>query len=114
MAITPCEYYGDSTNHGDYQYVSLDDMVTNFILNYVGDDKLINNTHRLTVLFHMKRGLQELNYDALKEIKVIAYNYTIQGADPFASGNTILNTDYPITSGRDVIFLKNLFAWNIF
>lgn len=69
--VTESEYYGDSTQHGNYQYVSLDDMLTNFMLNYVGDDKTINNTSRHTVLFHLKRGLQELNYDALKEIKVM-------------------------------------------
>lgn len=68
--ITPSDYYSNSSNYGDYQYVSLNDMLTNFILNYVGDDKLINNISRHTVLFHLKRGLQELNYEALKEIKV--------------------------------------------
>jgi hypothetical protein len=38
---------------------------------YVGNDKLINNVQRYNVLFHAKRGIQEINYDALKEIKVL-------------------------------------------
>lgn len=69
MPTLPIDYYADSTKYGEYQYVSLNDMVTNYILNYTGDDKLINNVSRYNVLFHFKRGLQELNYDALKEVK---------------------------------------------
>jgi len=65
------EYYEDDSLHGIYQYVTLDDVINNFIMNYVGDDKLINNVKRHTILFHAKRGLQELNYDSLKEIKAI-------------------------------------------
>jgi hypothetical protein len=38
---------------------------------YVGNDKLVNNVERYTVLFHAKRAVQELNYDALRNIKVL-------------------------------------------
>lgn len=72
LEITPFEYYDDSANYGDYQYVTIDEVLNNFMLNYVGDDKLINNINRHTVLFHIKRGLQELNFDALKEVKVMS------------------------------------------
>jgi hypothetical protein len=41
------------------------------MLMYVGNDKLVNNVDRYAVLFHAKRAVQELNYDALKNIKVI-------------------------------------------
>ncbi len=61
----------DNENWGSYQYVSLDDIVNNFMLMYVGNDKLINNVPRYNVLFHAKRAIQEVNYDALKEIKVL-------------------------------------------
>jgi hypothetical protein len=30
---------------------------------------MINNVNRFKILFHAKRGIQELNYDAFKEIK---------------------------------------------
>ena len=50
--------------------MTLDDIVTNFMLMYVGNDKLINNVERYNVLFHAKRAIQELNYDSMKEIKV--------------------------------------------
>jgi hypothetical protein len=75
--ITNYQYYTNNgvipedTNWGSYQYVSLADIVNNFMLMYVGNDKLVNNVERYTVLFHAKRAIQELNYDALRNIKVI-------------------------------------------
>ena len=36
---------------------------------YAGNHELINNVNRFKILFHAKRGIQELNYDAFKEIK---------------------------------------------
>lgn len=77
--ITNYQYYTNNgnipedANWGSYQYVTLDYMVNNFILNYVGNDKLINNVDRYTILFHAKRAIQELNYDALRNIKVLEF-----------------------------------------
>tara|TARA_B100000900_G_scaffold409166_1_gene424604 strand:- start:7645 stop:8559 length:915 start_codon:yes stop_codon:yes gene_type:complete len=56
-------------NWGSYQYISLTDIVNNFLLMYDGNHSLINNEERYKILFHAKRGIQELNYDAFKEIK---------------------------------------------
>lgn len=58
-------------NWGSYQYVSLQDIVNNFILMYSGNSSLINNEDRYKILFHAKRAIQELNYDAFKLIKVL-------------------------------------------
>lgn len=63
----------EDANWGSYQYVSLADIVNNFILMYVGNDKLVNNVDRWTILFHAKRAIQELNYDALRNIKVLEF-----------------------------------------
>ena len=41
------------------------------MLIYAGNHELVNNTNRYQVLFHAKRAIQELNYDAFKEIKVL-------------------------------------------
>jgi hypothetical protein len=77
--ITNYQYYTNNgntpedANWGSYQYVSLADMVNNFMLMYVGNDKLVNNVDRYTVLFHAKRAIQEINYDALRSIKVLEY-----------------------------------------
>jgi nucleosome binding factor SPN SPT16 subunit len=38
---------------------------------YSGNHSLVNNEERYKILFHAKRAIQELNYDALKEVKVL-------------------------------------------
>jgi hypothetical protein len=59
------------SNWGSYQYVSLDNIMTNFELMYNGNHSLVNNENRYKILFHAKRAIQELNYDAFKEIKAL-------------------------------------------
>jgi len=71
MAITDQQYYSDSSNWGGSQYVNLSDVINNFMIINVGDGKLINDISRFDVIFHAKRGLQELHYDALKEVRSI-------------------------------------------
>ena len=61
----------EDANWGSYQYVSLQDIVNNFLLMYSGNHSLVNNEERYKVLFHAKRAIQELNYDAFKEVKVL-------------------------------------------
>ena len=41
------------------------------MLMYQGNNEIINNIERYQVLFHAKRGIQELNYDAMKQIKIL-------------------------------------------
>ena len=75
--ISQYQYYTNNgnipedANWGSYQYVSLQDIVTNFLLMYSGNRSLVNNEERYKILFHAKRAIQELNYDAFKEIKVL-------------------------------------------
>lgn len=75
--ISQYQYYENSgntptdANWGSYQYVSLKDIVNNFLLMYSGNRSLVNNEEKYKVLFHAKRAIQELNYDAFKEIKVL-------------------------------------------
>ena len=75
--INDYAYYANSgavpedKNWGSYQYVSLDEIVNNFTLMYQGNNSIINNVDRYQILFHAKRGVQELNYDAMKEIKIL-------------------------------------------
>jgi len=71
ITATAESYYGDSDNYGNYQFISLADIVNNFMLMYQGDHELVNNISRYQVLFHAKRAIQELNYDAFKEVKVL-------------------------------------------
>ena len=61
----------ENANWGSYQYISLYDVVNNFMLMYAGNHSLVNNEERFKILFHAKRAVQELNYDAFKEIKAL-------------------------------------------
>jgi len=56
-------------NYGSYAYVKLNDIISNFLVGYVGKDKLIPEAKRTDIIFHAKRGLQEFSYDTLKSIK---------------------------------------------
>ena len=55
-------------NYGSYAYTSLVDIVNNFMVAYVGLDKLLPRASRSDVIFHAKRGLQEFSYDTLKSV----------------------------------------------
>jgi len=69
--------YGDNNafgtvveeNYGSYSYITLEDIVNNFMIAYVGAGKLVSDVKRTDVIFHTKRGLQEFSYDVLKSIK---------------------------------------------
>ena len=56
-------------NYGSYAYISLNDVINNFMVAYVGTGKLIADVKRTDVIFHAKRGLQEFSYDTLKSVK---------------------------------------------
>jgi hypothetical protein len=69
--LPPIDYYQNEENWGSYQYISLSQLVNNFMLEQIGDDRLLSNVKRYNVLQHFKRGIQEFNYDTLKEVKVV-------------------------------------------
>tara|TARA_B100001540_G_scaffold51728_1_gene46691 strand:+ start:3425 stop:4621 length:1197 start_codon:yes stop_codon:yes gene_type:complete len=56
-------------NYGGYQYVTLEDVINNFMMMYIGKDKIISQAPRGDVIFHAKRGLQEFSFDTLRSIK---------------------------------------------
>lgn len=76
-SITDFQYYTNGgtaptdANCGSYQFMSLNDIVNNFELMHVGNDKQLNNVPRYEILFHAKQGIKEFNYDALKNVKVL-------------------------------------------
>ena len=58
-------------SYGGYEYVPLEEIINNFMMAYVGPDKLISKVKRTDVIFHAKRGLQEFSYDTLKSIRKV-------------------------------------------
>jgi len=65
---TEYEYYNGS-DFGNYQFTSLDDIITQFEIAYVGENKIIPKAKRTEIAFHAMRALQELSFDTFKSIK---------------------------------------------
>ena len=61
--------YYDGSDYGNYQFTSLNDIINQFIIAYVGEDKIISKAKRLDVAFHAQRALQELSFDTFKSCK---------------------------------------------
>ena len=74
---TAQSYYNSVDNfsrlqkYGDYQFTSLERVINQFIIAYVGEDNIIPKVKRTTVQFHAMRALQELSFDTLKSVKSI-------------------------------------------
>ena len=79
--------YHDGNNHGNYQFTSLTDIINQFIVAYVGENKIIRKIERTDVAFHAQRALQELSFDTFKSCK--AQEITVP-----ASLQMILPQDY--------------------
>ena len=54
---------------GEYQFISLEDIINQFHFVYVGEDKLIPRARRVDVMFHAKRAMRELSFDTFKSCK---------------------------------------------
>ena len=56
-------------DYGNYQFTSIKDVINNFIISYVGEEKIIPKAKRTDVAFHAQRGIQEFSFDILPSIK---------------------------------------------
>jgi len=64
------ETYNDAIgSKGNYQFVSLDEIISSFMVVYVGEGKTLTKVNRTDVQFHGMRAIQELSYDILKSHK---------------------------------------------
>ena len=62
---TQNSYYTGSS-FGDYQFVTLQNIISNFQIAYVGEGKIISKASVNDIRFHGMRGIQEFSYDILK------------------------------------------------
>lgn len=75
--ITDYVYYENggtpptNLNQGSYQYVTLPDIINNYMLIYVGEDKIVDNVKKHVVRFHAKQAIKDLNYNASRSVKVL-------------------------------------------
>lgn len=67
----PQLYYEDEALHGSYVYVTMEEMVNNFISNYTGDGTILGKPKRSKILYQFKQGIKKFNMNALKEVKAI-------------------------------------------
>lgn len=72
-----------TSTHGKYQYISMKDLVRNFMIQYVGDGKLISRGNRRDVIFHAKRGIQEFSYDIARVEKIFEFEVGTTLTMPF-------------------------------
>ena len=68
LTVSQQDYY-KSNDLGSYQFTSLDDVITQFQIAYVGEDKIISKIKRSDITFHAQRALQELSFDVFKSCK---------------------------------------------
>jgi hypothetical protein len=61
--------YYTGTSFGGYQFVSINDIINNFIFSNTGEDTLIPKIKKSVVQYHALRSLQELSYDTFKSLK---------------------------------------------
>ena len=64
-------YYGGLEDTGSYQFISVTDIINNFRVAYVGEDKIIPKISRADIKFHALRGIQELSYDTFRSCKTL-------------------------------------------
>ena len=103
-------YYSDPTDFGNYQFTSLDDIINQFIVVYVGENKLISKINRTDVQFHAMRSLAELSFDTFKSIKsqeivlppsltmVLPHDYVNYTKVSFSDNSGIKHPLYPTLS----------------
>lgn len=67
---TSAEYYEDEKNWGDYQYISLEEIVNNFMMSQVsGSHTSLIPRHQ--VLYQAQRAIRELYYDVIRDVRAV-------------------------------------------
>ena len=69
--VTPQSASGAANTH--YMFVSLHNIISAFMMTYVGEDKIISKVNRTEIQFHAMRAIQELSYDVFRSIKLIEF-----------------------------------------
>jgi len=65
---TQQDYY-QGNDLGNYQFISLQELIAQFEIAYVGEGKIIPKINKLDIHFHAMRGLQEFSFDTFKSCK---------------------------------------------
>ena len=86
---TTANTYYNSSDLGNYQFTSLQDVINQFMIAYVGEDKIISKVKRPEVVFHAQRALQEFSFDVFKSTK--AYEIVVPSTLKFPMPQDYVN-----------------------
>lgn len=70
-SMNPQEYYENEENHGEYVYVTLEELVENFMSQYTGDGTILGKANRSKILLQFKQGIKKFSINALREVKAV-------------------------------------------
>jgi hypothetical protein len=65
------DYYNTPSGHGNYQYITLEEIINNYLMSRDEDDNTAR-VPRYKILYQSFRGLREFYYDVLNEIRAIS------------------------------------------
>lgn len=65
---TPQQYYSNPTLYGNYQFVSLKDILDAMEIDALDDDSFLKNTKRYKMLYHARQAIKEINKQAANQI----------------------------------------------
>lgn len=68
MEQTPFQYYNDTANWGEYQFVPLREIINFMELEAQDDDSLLKNTKRSKFLAHAKQGIRLLSRSVANKV----------------------------------------------
>jgi hypothetical protein len=109
-------YTGD--DFGGYQFTSLEDIINQFMVVYVGEEKVISKANRIDVAFHAQRALAELSFDTFKSIKsqeitlppsntmILPHDYVNYTRVMWSDGNGIKYPIYPTKDTQNPFAIK--------
>ena len=102
----------------NYQFITLEDIINNFVIAYTGEDKIIPKANRTDIQFHAMRALQELSFDTFKSTKsqeieippslkmILPHDYVNYVKLTFKDGAGIEHVLYPAIKTSDPSAIK--------
>lgn len=71
--MTPEQYHNTESEHGKYQYVSLQEIVNDMLLLSQDDDSYLKNTKRSQILYFARQGIKLVNRQAASDVYAISF-----------------------------------------
>lgn len=72
--VTPETYFNNELLHGNYQYISLKDIIDSILIESNEDDSIIKNTKRSTMLMYCKMAIKLVNRQASNDVLAIEFD----------------------------------------